>query len=144
MLEKTVSVQLPESIYRRLKRAAELTYRSVDDVLVSAIETNLPLWQEGLPAGLQEELAAMHVFSDAALQAAVEPIFSPSEQIRLSQLNNTAAVRPLTAAAQMEHQQLLAAYHRSVLRRAQALALLNQRGHVLDWESLSVLDTAEG
>jgi len=31
MLEKTIAVELPESAFRKLERAAELTYRSVGD-----------------------------------------------------------------------------------------------------------------
>ena len=51
---------------------------------------------------------------------------SPHEEERLEQLNDVAKEQPLTRA---EQQTLLDAYSRSILRRAQALALLRQRGH---------------
>jgi hypothetical protein len=78
-----------------------------------------------------DELAAMNMFSDEALWAAAEPSLSPAEQRRLSQLNRSAEDRPLTKAEEAEQRQLLLAYHRSVLRRAKALAILAQRGHPL-------------
>ena len=77
------------------------------------------------------ELAAMQLFSDTALRAAVEPSLSPAEQWRLHHLNATAGERELTSAEKDEQQALIAAYNRSVLRRAKALAILAQRGHDL-------------
>jgi hypothetical protein len=40
---ETVTVKLPIPIYRRLKRVAEITYRSVEDVLASTVDAALPL-----------------------------------------------------------------------------------------------------
>lgn len=135
MIEKTISVNVPESAYRKLQRAAELTYRSVDEVLVSTIESGLPVPPDA-PPEVGAELAAMHLFSDDALWAAVKPSFSPTEQTRLLQLNDLAGERELTPAETAEQKGLLAGYYRSVLRRAQALTVLAQRGHPISLESL--------
>ena len=78
----------------------------------------------------------MRLLSDQALRAAVYPSISPAEQHRLGQLNHTASERPLTQAEATEQTALLVAYHRSVLRRAQALAVLAERGHSLPVETL--------
>jgi len=88
-----------------------------------------------LPTDLTNELAAMHLLSDEALWAAAHPSLSPAEQFRLSQLNHKAGERPLSKAEEAEQEHLLAAYHRSVLRRAKALAILTQRGHPLPLEA---------
>ena len=80
-------------------------------------------------AGLSDELAAMRLSSDQALFAALYPSLAPVEQQRLQQLNQAAGERNLTAAETSEQAALLAGYHRSVLRRAQALAILAERGH---------------
>jgi len=132
---KTVTVTLPESAFRKLKRAAELTYRSVDEVLVGTINAALTA-PPNLPPDLNDELAAMHLLSDEALWAATQPSLSPAEQRRLRQLNQTAGERPLTTAERAEQAILLTAYHHSVLRRAQALAILAQRGHPVSPEDL--------
>jgi hypothetical protein len=128
MAATTVAVHIPESLFHKLKRAAELTHRSVEDVTVTSLEAVLPSAQN-LPPDIANELAAMHLFSDEALWAATAPSFSPTEEYRLNQLNAAAGERDLTPAEEAEQQNLITAYQRSVLRRAKALAILAQRGH---------------
>lgn len=130
MPTQTVSVTLPRRVFLKLERAAELTHRSVDDVLINTLNAAL-VDPPGLPPDLANELAAMHLLSDEALNAAAQPSLSPAEQLRLRQLNQKAGERPLTKAEGEEQEHLLRAYHRSVLRRAKALAILAQRGHPL-------------
>ena len=130
MLEKTITVTLPEVAFRRLQRAAELTHRSVDDILVGALDATLSAPPD-LPAELADELAAMALFSDAALQAAGESSLSPAQRRRMGQLTQAGKARPLTSAESAELAQLLEWYDRSVLRRARALAILSLRGYVL-------------
>jgi len=135
MLEQTITVKLPPLVIDKLKRAAELTYRSVDEVLASTIAVTL-IAPPGLPDDLAGELAAMRLLSDQALQAAAHPSLSPAEQYRLRQLNHAAGERALTQAEAAEQTALLTAYHRSVLRRAQALAILAERGYPIRTEAL--------
>jgi hypothetical protein len=97
---------------------------------VTSLEAVLPPIPD-LPSAIADELAAMHLFSDEALWMAATPSFSRSEEQRLAQLNATAGERDLTPVENAEQQTLIAAYRRSVLRRAQALAILAQRGHRL-------------
>ena len=130
MTVQTVSVGLPKSVFLKLERAAQLTRRSVEEVLASTVNAAL-VEPPDLPTDLANELAALHLFSDEALQAAAQPSLSSVEQLRLSQLNDLAGKRPLTPAEAAEQADLLAAYHRSVLRRAKSLAILAQRGHPL-------------
>ena len=55
---ETVTVKLPIPIYRRLKRVAEITYRSVEDVLASTVDAALPL-DPNLPSDVADDVAAM-------------------------------------------------------------------------------------
>lgn len=128
MSTATIPVQLPEPLFHKLKRAADLTHRSVEDIVATSLEVVL-LPPPNLPPDIANELAAMHLFSDQALWAAAEPSFSPTEEHRLDQLNAAAGERALTPAEEDEQQCLITAYRRSVLRRAKALAILAQRGH---------------
>ncbi|MCP4167583.1 MAG: hypothetical protein GY759_17065 [Chloroflexi bacterium] len=134
-IEQTITVKLPQSIVRRLQRAAEITYRSVDEVLASTVEAALSAPSD-LPDELADELAAMHLLNDEALHAAAQPSLSAADQQRLQQLNQEAGEGELTLAEATEQTALLAAYYRSMLRRAQALAVLAQRGYpVLDQQA---------
>jgi hypothetical protein len=128
MTTEAVTIQLPEPIFRKLQQAANLTHRSVEDLLVATVNAALPELPD-LPDDLANELAAMQLLSDDALWAATEPSMSATEQRRLSQLNHTAGERSLTKAEVDEQAQLLTAYYRSILRRAKAFAILAQRGH---------------
>lgn len=127
-MTQTVTLKLPDSVLLKLSRAAALTHRSVDEIVAATVDAALASHVE-LPDALEAELAAMHLFSDDALWAATYPSMSAHEQQRLAQLNEVAQERSLTQAEQTEQQALLSAYSRSMLRRAQALALLKQRGH---------------
>ena len=51
---ETVTVKLPIPIYRRLKRVAEITYRSVEDVLASTVDAALPL-DPNLPSDVADD-----------------------------------------------------------------------------------------
>ena len=129
----TLTVTLPEPLMRRLKRASELTYRPVNEILVSTINAAL-VAPPDLPEDLADELAAMSILGDEALKAASQSSFSATEQFRLRQLNQIAQERSLTQAESDEQAALLDAYHHAVLRRAQALAILTQRGYSIPFE----------
>ncbi len=121
-------IGIPVPIYDRLKRAAKLTNRSVEDVLVATIDAALPP-DPALPAELADNLAALSLFNDDALWAAAESSLSPAQQHRLEQLATTADFRSLTTAEFSELTQLAEFFDLSVLRRARALAILVQRGY---------------
>ncbi len=124
---QTVSVELPEPIFRRLRHIAEVTHRSVEDVLATTVDAALPQ-TPGVPPEVADDLAAMAVFSDTALWTAAETTLSPEQQRRLNQLTQAGEAHLLTDAEAAELTQLIDAYDRAVLRRAKALALLAQRG----------------
>lgn len=100
----------------------------MEEVTVTRLEATLPT-MSNLPPEVANELAAMHLLSDAALWAATSPSLPLTEEARLTQLNAEAGERDLTPAEEAEQQRLITMYHRSVLRRAKALAILAQRGH---------------
>ena len=129
-MSQTLTITLPDAVFQKLTRVAKLTYQSVDEIVAATVETSLPGGTD-LPGELEAELAVMRIYSDDALWAAVEPTLSPYELRRMQQLSDFVDERGLTAREEAEQADLLSAYDRSVLRRAQALALLKQRGHDL-------------
>ncbi len=125
---ESVSVELPAPIFRRLQQIAEVTHRSVEEVLATTIDAALPP-APNVPVEVADDLASLAVFSDAALWSAAQLALSPEQQRHLSQLSQDGKMRQLTAAEDAELTQLIDAYDRAVLRRAKALALLAQRGY---------------
>lgn len=133
MSTNTITVNIPERLYRRLQMVANSTNRAISDILVESAEAMLPVVEAdaALPAKIADELAAMHLYSDEALWEATEPILSPEQQARLSALTRQQGEQSLTVTEKIELEELLTQYDHSVLRRAQALALLSLRGHPL-------------
>lgn len=130
MLEQTITVTLPELLVHRLQRAATLTYRTVDDVLASVVDTTLHAPPD-LPPDLANEIAAMTLFTDDALWSASESSLSPAQQRRMRQLTQSSKEQRLTNAESSELEYLLEQYDIAVFRRTHALARLSQRGHRL-------------
>ena len=123
-----VNVQIPKTIFRRLRRVAELTHRSIEDVLATTVNVALPTASD-LPADLADDLAAMTMFNDDALWAAAKSSLSQAQQLRLDQLTHAGGSRKLTLAESSELTSLLESYDHSVLRRAKALVILTHRGY---------------
>jgi len=123
-----ISLPVPEPLYRRLERVAQVTQRSVADTLASAIAVAVPPSTDLSPA-LADELAGMAWLNDKMLRAAIHPTFTRAQRKRLNELNDIQDERPLTGSEQTEQAHLLAEYERSMLRRAQAFMILAQRGY---------------
>ena len=82
-----------------------------------------------LPESIAGELAEMMWLNDEDLRSATKPTFTTAQQQRLADLNDLVDERPLSLEEKAEQEALLVAYERSVLRRAQAVAILARRGH---------------
>lgn len=134
-MEKILSVKLPEDVFQKLHRIANFTQKTVSDVIVNTVNAtfispNPPL------APISDELAAMHQMKDTALWDALNPSVTVQQQQRLQTLSTLSGQRPLSQAEINEQEKLLMEHHRSVLRRAQAIAVLSLRGYVVSDEFL--------
>jgi hypothetical protein len=131
MSTNTITVDIPERLYRRLQAVANTTNRAISDILVESAEAMLLVVEAdaALPTEIADELAAMRLYSDEALWEATEATLSPEQQARLGELTRQQGEQTLTTTEKNELEELLALYDHSVLRRAQALALLSLRGH---------------
>ena len=123
-----IPVDVPEPLYLRLRNIAAVAQRSIEEILASAVSIALPPSPD-LPDGIADELAEMIWLSDEALWTATNPTFTPEQQARLSTLNDLVDERRLNPQEKTEQDQLMIAYERSVLRRAQAFSILRRRRH---------------
>ena len=67
MLAETVTLKIPEMLYRRLQSTAQSTQRSLDEVILHALQVGSPPVWDDVPAEFQADLAAMDRLDDAAL-----------------------------------------------------------------------------
>jgi hypothetical protein len=130
-----VTINLPESKYRRFQRAAERSQRSVEQLLSDAIAALTPE-NRHLPADLKSALVQMAYLNDAALWQMARTTLLLEQQQRLESLHDKQQRIGLTPEEQNEEQELVKLYRDTQLVRAQAVVLLKQRGYDVSDPSL--------
>lgn len=128
MAVQAITLNLPETVYEQIRRAAEKAQRPVDEVLVEAVTAVAPVIGIA-PEKLRTALAQMAYLNDAALWQAARATMTAEQRERLEALHDQQQRGELTAEEQAEEQALLALYRETLLIRAQAAVLLKQRGY---------------
>jgi len=131
MLAETVTLKIPEMLYRRLQSTAQSTQRSLDDVILHALQVGSPPVWDDVPAEFQADLAAMDRLDDAALWQIARSRKTEAEMKRYDELLAQNQDGQLTPAEKQELQQLRQEADRFMLRKAHAAALLRWRGHTV-------------
>ncbi len=129
MAGQTVTLELPEPVYRWAERTARATKRPMESVLADVLTTTVPPPLDNVPAELREELETLETLNDSELlQVARERLTAAQvrQYDRLLEKNRNDTLTP------REHErltQLRQAADRIMLRRAQAYVLLKWRGY---------------
>ena len=131
MLAETVTLKIPEMLYRRLQSTAQSTQRSLDDVILHALQVGSPPVWDDVPAEFQADLAAMDRLDDATLWQIARSRKTEAEMKRYDELLAQNQDGQLTPAEKQELQQLRQEADRFMLRKAHAAALLRWRGHTV-------------
>jgi hypothetical protein len=130
MADALLQVQLPTETIAYLEQIARQQARTVDEVIRDIILQELP-GLPLLPEDVEAELAAFEYLSDDALRHLAVATLSPEQQHELAALNDAAQKRSLTEQERKRQQDLVDAYDRYLVRRAQAASILKTRGHDL-------------
>ncbi len=130
-MPQTITLQLPEEIYKRLKQAADALQQPLEVVLVQAVRAGLPPSVDDLPPEHRGEFKAMTRLSNEELWGIARSTLSEGKQRQLSRL-----LRKNEAGALNEQERRkLEALHREadliMLRKAHAYALLKWRSQPL-------------
>ena len=123
---QTVTLNLPDNIYKRLQRLSQTLQRPLEEFLIEAVTTALPLLDD-LPPEMIDDMIALALLNDEALWRVARSTLATADQERLDLLLDKQGREALTAAEQQELDQLLSEYERVVLARGQAAVLLKQR-----------------
>lgn len=125
---QTVTIQLPNTIYRRLERLADRQNRSVANVVTNAVERIEPF--ADLPEDEVQELDALAYLSDDSLWGLAQRVLTTEQQAEWEHLNEKLGrFGRISSTEETQRQELLALYDYVVLHRAIALQILQQRGH---------------
>jgi hypothetical protein len=111
-----VTVTLPDEVYRRAKRLAQLTSCDVADILTDTIVLSLPPFSQR-----QELIKPVAELSDEEILALTELQMEPAQDRRLSLLLDRQQAGELTEPERSELLELMQFYQEGLLRKAQAL-----------------------
>ncbi|MBL8130229.1 MAG: hypothetical protein JNL42_00100 [Anaerolineae bacterium] len=126
MSQQTVVLDLPESLYERVRRQAENANRPVEDVLTESIAL---LFGEAEPDASVESLQDR---TDAELWALVRRRMTWDLEARIDTFSALARTRSLLPDEIQQRDVLIAEVDHYVLMRSAALLLLKQRGNDVD------------
>jgi hypothetical protein len=130
MTDHSITLTLSEPVYAHLQQLASQTEQPVEKVLEAHLigEFSSP---STLPEAEQSELDAFRQLSDETLWTIAREQTSSDQRARIALL--LALNKRLALSADEEHEldELLAASDRVMLRKAEAAALLTQRGYTV-------------
>jgi len=125
---QSITLDLPIPLYNRLKSRADQTRRTVEDELIEVIATAVPVGDE-LPPDLCEAISPLALLDDDALWRASRTHLPAEAAVQLESLHLKHQREGLTETEAQIVASLVQQYERAMLVRAQAAALLKQRGY---------------
>ena len=128
MAGHAITLEIPDSLYDGIKRAADRSHRLLAEVVLEAVTALGPI-DGSAPIELKSALAHLAYLNDGALWQAARASMSAEQKRRSQELHDLQASRLLCDEERTEDQALVRLYRATVLLRAQAAVLLKQRGY---------------
>lgn len=127
MVFQSITLNMPEQVYRRAKRAADALQRPIEEVILDTLNAALfPI--DDAPPEMEGELATMSGLPDEALWNAAQNVMPAIRQSRFRALSEAGGKRLLKTSEKSELDELRKEYGMMTLRKAHAYALLRRRG----------------
>ena len=128
MTVHAVTLHVPSLLYEQLKRRAEQAQRTVEAELLDIVVTSVPM-SDDLPADLAEAITPLELLDDEALWRAARCSLPAEAATQMEDLHLKRQREGLTDSEVKTLDGLVRQYERTMLVRAQATALLKERGH---------------
>jgi len=125
---QTLTLNVPGPLYDRLKHRAQRSNRTVEDETIDLLVAMMPTTDE-LSVDLAEAISHLSVLEDGSLWHAARAHLTPEDASRLEELHQKRQREGLDDTESRELPHLVRQFERFMLVRAQAAALLQQRGH---------------
>jgi hypothetical protein len=129
LMTETVTLQIPEALYQRLAIAAEATQRSLEDIILQALQIGSPPTWKDVPEEFQTDLASLDRLDDDSLWQIARSQKTQLEMERYESLLSKQQNTTLTDPERLELDNLRKDSDRFMLRKSQAAAILKWRGH---------------
>ncbi len=130
MTVQTVTVELPTTLYNRLKRRAEQTQRPIEAEIIDAVAVALPADEE-LPIELLRQVTALASADAETLWQMIKGTFPSKKSARLESLHLQRQAGEWNDELAHEADKLTTEMEQYMFLRAQAMSLLMQRGYDL-------------
>jgi predicted transcriptional regulator len=128
MSSHTITLELPEHLYRAASKLAQTTQRPLAEILQESLAHTLPPLDD-VSAEEADHLAQMSMLDDAALWQAGQATLPKTLQQALHDLLDRQSANELTPAEAISLQNLLDTYGRLLVRQSHAWLLLARRGY---------------
>ena len=123
----TITVDLPEPLYRKIEQRANQRDISVENELLTVVAQALPD-QGSLEPELENELTQLAFLTDDELWRAAHKTLSTEDSARMQELISRLQSGGLSTEQKIEAEMLAERHDRSMLIRSQSALLLRQRG----------------
>jgi hypothetical protein len=140
MSHHAVTLPIPDDIYDCARRIAEGTSQSIEAVLLQQLKDAFAAPLPDLEPEEQRELEALIRLSDDALWTIAREQMPADRQVRMQTLMDANSEGTLDDAQRSELETLVAQGQRLSVRKAQAAALLAERGYPAARAALSSAD----
>lgn len=127
-MSQTITLNLPDFIYEKIKHRAEQTRRTIEDELLEMVAANVPETEE-LQADLAQAVAGLSFLDDKTLWQAARTHLPARSVTRIEALHNKRRNQGLDKAEESELAGLIKEYDKSILIRSEAIGILLDRGH---------------
>jgi len=130
-MSQTITIQLPDTLFGQLKRAAELFRQPTETLIAQSLAHSLPPLLEEIPFQYQPDVFPLLQMTDAELQSEMSRTFPSERWVEYEAL----LARKKTGALTSAEEELLATLRREAdvltFRRGYAAVLLKRRGYRL-------------
>jgi plasmid stability protein len=131
MTFQTVTIRLPDPIYRQMAQRARRKQRTIEDEVAEVVTNAIPI-AKALPSDVTDALDQLTFLDDTELWQAAQSSLSPESSQQMQRLISKQQQQGLTPREQRRAEKLVRQYQRNMLIRAQAALLLKERGHNID------------
>jgi hypothetical protein len=130
-MTETLTINLPDVLFRQLKRAAELASQPADTIIAQSLAHSLPPLLEEIPYQYQPDVFPLLQMDDANLQREMNRTFPPEHFVEYEALLDKKKTDALTNAEQERLDTLRREADVLTFRRGYAAVLLKRRGYRL-------------
>ena len=131
MGEQTIAMEIPQPLYQRLQRLAEVTQRPISTLVVQAIDQSVSPLLDKLSPAMLSELADLESFADDHLWEVARSQVGGKQHARYTELLDKERSGRLSEAESEELDALYHSFNVHMLRKAFAAGLLRWRGYAI-------------